>query len=611
MWILMSVYFLLVPAIAFAATPAFLIATHRVPLPYRLIALAGYCVAMLPIRMWETILMVVAASISGTLTRAGLDWIERTRVRAFAANPVGLMLVAMGVYATSNWCMEQGAASPTSTLIPAGALRWLEWCSIGLLIVVGVPRLIIRLKRGEKRRQSQDVKRETISRRFQLWHLLICVMAIAVGFAAMRVAWPRCDYFACWIYLAIGGFVGCAIVFFAWLIRLGHSFVLLPFCLLQILFVAAVLAEILHVPEQLSFRVSPWTLPGLTQFLIGVGGAAIAWDSLRRLQVAEWLRIATRAAIGVTLVVVLLPTIRIYRFMYRPNMTLPHVERVAGNRHEDLVTLMEQLDPTLPQSQLTSVIDKISAIANSDAPIVETDLEIQTSGIQRATSRAFVDDASRLALQGKTPAALDRLFTCILLNQRFAMGGVVIDRLVQFACNDIPLNALYGQRRQWNAAELELVQTRMTEAAQFAEAIDLVNQRSRALDEVTYSWFDGLVDYDVSVLQFDGIFSNRLRDRKPQIRTARFVMENAVWIDLLIADCAIRRFLIDHGKPPRTLHELVPNYLTVVPLDPFADKHLSYRAMGTNYELYSFAHNKKDDGGLSSRFDGDIVLRSK
>lgn len=62
---------------------------------------------------------------------------------------------------------------------------------------------------------------------------------------------------------------------------------------------------------------------------------------------------------------------------------------------------------------------------------------------------------------------------------------------------------------------------------------------------------------------------------------------------------AIRLYELDHGRRPRQLSELVPDYLPAVPLDPMADdgRVISYLPEAKPPILYSVGENGVDDGG--------------
>jgi hypothetical protein len=86
MWHIES-FLLLAPVFTFIAIPAVLISTPRASLPIRMIGLAAFCAAMLPIRMWESVLMACAAGLSGVLVLTGVNWLERTMFRPWLTPP--------------------------------------------------------------------------------------------------------------------------------------------------------------------------------------------------------------------------------------------------------------------------------------------------------------------------------------------------------------------------------------------------------------------------------------------------------------------------------------------------------------------------------------------
>ncbi len=65
------------------------------------------------------------------------------------------------------------------------------------------------------------------------------------------------------------------------------------------------------------------------------------------------------------------------------------------------------------------------------------------------------------------------------------------------------------------------------------------------------------------------------------------------------AALAILLFETDHGRPPATLGELVPDYVATLPVDPFSPAHdaIRYRPDAPRPALYSVGADGKDDGG--------------
>lgn len=66
----------------------------------------------------------------------------------------------------------------------------------------------------------------------------------------------------------------------------------------------------------------------------------------------------------------------------------------------------------------------------------------------------------------------------------------------------------------------------------------------------------------------------------------------------LMVTLAGHAFRRDHGRFPKTLDELAPNYLDEIPVDPFDGKPLKYRFDPKGPVVYSVFKNLTDDGGV-------------
>ena len=59
----------------------------------------------------------------------------------------------------------------------------------------------------------------------------------------------------------------------------------------------------------------------------------------------------------------------------------------------------------------------------------------------------------------------------------------------------------------------------------------------------------------------------------------------------------IERYKLANDEYPKSLQQLVPQYMTEVPADPFNEKKLLYRLNEDSYTVYGVGENRKDDGG--------------
>lgn len=101
------------------------------------------------------------------------------------------------------------------------------------------------------------------------------------------------------------------------------------------------------------------------------------------------------------------------------------------------------------------------------------------------------------------------------------------------------------------------------------------------------------------------------------------------WRSLLMLAVALEKYRLARGRYPKTLEELAPDRIPLIPGDPFtAGKPLHYRleaapnlpepdpeTAGKGYILYSVSLDRKDDGGYTQKelmrktFDGDLRIR--
>jgi hypothetical protein len=96
----------------------------------------------------------------------------------------------------------------------------------------------------------------------------------------------------------------------------------------------------------------------------------------------------------------------------------------------------------------------------------------------------------------------------------------------------------------------------------------------------------------------------------PGVLSGTLVLQARAMATRDVVDCllAIKRHELQHGTPPASLRELVPNFLPDVPLDPFDKNPLRYRQSDGKCAVYSIGVNGVDDGG---RFDVEVGHHSK
>jgi hypothetical protein len=69
------------------------------------------------------------------------------------------------------------------------------------------------------------------------------------------------------------------------------------------------------------------------------------------------------------------------------------------------------------------------------------------------------------------------------------------------------------------------------------------------------------------------------------------------------AALAVERYRLVHNVLPNQLSDLVPDFLTAVPMDPFDGASLRYKKLAKGYVIYSVGMDGKDDGGCKTAAD--------
>ena len=76
-----------------------------------------------------------------------------------------------------------------------------------------------------------------------------------------------------------------------------------------------------------------------------------------------------------------------------------------------------------------------------------------------------------------------------------------------------------------------------------------------------------------------------------------FEQRRQVYVDLVNLAFALAGYRHDHGRYPKRLSRLCPEYIDQVPADAFSGGKLHYKSDGDGYLLYSVGPNLQDDGG--------------
>jgi hypothetical protein len=166
-------------------------------------------------------------------------------------------------------------------------------------------------------------------------------------------------------------------------------------------------------------------------------------------------------------------------------------------------------------------------------------------------------------------------------------GGFIITHLVGIACESIGCNALTKVVPNLSRQELRIVLTELekVDAGRVTWAEVQRNERCFARYQLRNRFNP--------VMWAMAWWQSRQALERAEIKHNVVIAHER----LLAAELALRCYQSEQGRVSARLNDLVTNYLSRVPPDPFSAQSLIYRPQGTNWLLYSVGPDGVDDGG--------------
>ncbi|MCM2374512.1 hypothetical protein [Aporhodopirellula aestuarii] len=215
----------------------------------------------------------------------------------------------------------------------------------------------------------------------------------------------------------------------------------------------------------------------------------------------------------------------------------------------------------------------------------------------RAVARSMQQRSQDAAMQQRYGDALEHALQSVRMGAGLARGGTLSHSLMGIAIeissgyrilatirDDIPIERIPGL-----IAELDTIEQNRETLASYKAAADLDCERD-------FGW-----RYRLSLVAFS------LSSAKPEHchtvvtptlqATEESIIRRDIMNRLLKTQLAIRWFESQRGHRPDSLEELVPEFLSSVPMDPFIDRPLVYHNVGEGFELYGVGWDRVDDGG--------------
>lgn len=251
---------------------------------------------------------------------------------------------------------------------------------------------------------------------------------------------------------------------------------------------------------------------------------------------------------------------------------------------------------------------------------VEYSLEYQSTssknvGAVRILGRLLQSEGVLAEREERTADAVTRYLDQVRLGQQGLRGGTALHLLGGLSIEETGLDGLRGLRDAMHAAQCRRAVKALENGDSRREPLEDVLAREQKLLEVTLEDPAKMMPVDADAMaklsdvekaRIGKVLSGLMQPTLDRVKARREHVRSV--LRLLAADLAVRAYFIDHAEYPGQLADVVPEYLSAVPIDPYSGNPLIYRKQGISYVLYSLGPDGRDDGGrrvpLKSLADG-------
>jgi len=175
----------------------------------------------------------------------------------------------------------------------------------------------------------------------------------------------------------------------------------------------------------------------------------------------------------------------------------------------------------------------------------------------------------RLAEMGhRTNDAIRIYLESIRFGQEASRGGLVIDRLVGIACQATGVEPLKRIVHSLHTSECHEAMRTLEKIQGSEESVEEIMHHEKEWSRRNRRLLD-VIRYMIATRSF-----NPMQQTRAQL-TAKMQLIQPM-LDRLMIDLAVRAYELEHGQPPTSVNELVPDYLNAIPVDPATGTKLTY-----------------------------------
>lgn len=174
-------------------------------------------------------------------------------------------------------------------------------------------------------------------------------------------------------------------------------------------------------------------------------------------------------------------------------------------------------------------------------------------------------------------------------------GGSIIDAFVSGAIESMGMKPLQEIAEKMTVDQRRRAIKTLVEVHSKRASFDEVMAMERIYADKTYT-----LSEKFSEIRY--YFTMRAVERKLEAKIKYRQARNEV----LLVDLAVRNYQAEKSHPPKTLAELVPEYLPFLPKDIFSGNDFVYLSQSNSFTLYGVGPDGKDDGGKPIVMRGDV-----
>jgi hypothetical protein len=209
----------------------------------------------------------------------------------------------------------------------------------------------------------------------------------------------------------------------------------------------------------------------------------------------------------------------------------------------------------------------------------------QLGGMKRLAQLLAAEGRLR-EMENRTADAAGSYMDAIRLGNEISRGGFLITRLVGVACESIGCNGLAKVVPELGPREARVIVTELEKVDADHVTWAEVQRNERRFTRYHLDPLN-LIPWLMAWRQTRQMMERAETKHKVVIAHER----------LLAGEMALRCYQSEKARLPVRLDDLVTNFLSSVPEDPFTGHPMVYHTQGTNWLLYSVGRDGVDDGG--------------